>query len=129
MTSNSLPKSQTPTFLPLKSAGLVMFESFQETDSVPERWKIWAMFTRFEPASRACSTLGSQAMVNSGPSGADPTVCGAIVAAAGDPPDVETLGREVALLDRGEVAGELRLRVPLELEADCRCSAGTAGAR
>ncbi len=46
MTSCSLPKSQTPTFLPLKSAGEVMLLSFQETESVPERWKIWAMLTR-----------------------------------------------------------------------------------
>ena len=76
VTSYSLPKSQTPTFLPLKSAGLVMFVSFQETDCVPERWKIWAMSTRSEGCSRASRTFGTQEIVNSGPFAAEPTCCG-----------------------------------------------------
>ena len=55
-----------------------MLESFQETDRVPDFWKIWAMFTRSEAGlpTRAWRTLGSQAMVNSGPSVVDPTACG-----------------------------------------------------
>ena len=78
VTSNSLPKSQTPTFLPAKSAGPVMFESFHDTDSVPERWKIWAMLTRSDAGlpSRASRTLGTQLIVNSGPSAAEPAACG-----------------------------------------------------
>jgi len=36
--SNSLPKPQLPTFLPLRAAAVVMPLSFQETWSVPERW-------------------------------------------------------------------------------------------
>ena len=51
VTSNSLPKSHTPTFLLAKSLGEVMFDAFHDTDSVPERWKTWAMFTRSEGRS------------------------------------------------------------------------------
>ncbi len=53
--------------------------SFQATDRVPERWKIWAMSTRSEPDSRASRTLGTHEIVNSGPSGAEPTCCGTTV--------------------------------------------------
>ena len=53
VTSNSLPKSQTPTFLPAKSAGLGDVRVLPRTDSVPERWKIWAMSTRSEAVPRA----------------------------------------------------------------------------
>ena len=78
VTSNSLPKSQTPIFLPLKSAGLVTPVAFHDTDSVPERWKTWAMLTRSDAGepSRAWRTLGTQAMVNSGPFSAEPAACG-----------------------------------------------------
>ena len=39
-----------------------MFESFHDTDSVPERWKTWAMLTRSDAGvpSRASSTFGTQ---------------------------------------------------------------------
>ncbi len=47
-----------------------------DTDRVPERWKIWAMSTRSEPSSRACRTFGTHEIVNSGPSGCEPTACG-----------------------------------------------------
>ena len=78
ITSNSLPKSQTPTFLPAKSAGVVMLLSFQLTESVPDRWKICAMSTRSEgsAAARASSTFGTQLIVNSGPLAAEPACCG-----------------------------------------------------
>ncbi len=76
MTSCSFPKSQTPTFLPAKSSGPSMPESAHATDSVPERWKIWAMLMRSEPCSRASRTFGTQLIVNSGPSGAEPAACG-----------------------------------------------------
>ena len=78
VTSNSLPKSHTPTFLSAKSAGPVMPVSFHDTDRVPERWKIWAMLTRSDAGVplRASRTLGTQLIVNSGPSAAEPTCCG-----------------------------------------------------
>ena len=85
VTSNSLPKSQTPTFLPAKSAGLVMFESFHDTDFVPERWKICAMFTRSDGGvpSLASRTFGTHEIVNSGPSVAEPATCGMMSGPAG----------------------------------------------
>ena len=75
VTSYSLPKSQTPTFLPANCCGEVMLLSFQLTESVPDRWKICAMLTRSDwPVSTAWSAFGTHASVNSGPFGADPTV-------------------------------------------------------
>ena len=67
-----------------------MFESFHETDSVPERWKIWAMSTRSDAGvpSRASSTFGTQLIVNSGPSAAEPTACGMT---SGPPSSIVTL--------------------------------------
>jgi len=44
--SNSLPKPQLPTFLPLSAAGSVTVSGFFDTWRVPERWKICAMSTR-----------------------------------------------------------------------------------
>ena len=116
VTSNSLPKPQAPTFLPSSLQGSSSPVSFQVTDSVPERWKIWAMSTRSEPASRASRTLGTQEIVNSGPSGAEPTCCGTTVGPPSSIVDREPLGRVVALLVGREVAGELGLRRPLELQ-------------
>ena len=54
----------------------MMLLSLVDTESVPERWKIWAMLTRSDwPVSTASSAFaGSQARVNSGPLGAEPTV-------------------------------------------------------
>ena len=92
--------------------------SFQATDRVPERWKIWAMSTRSEPASRASRTFGTHEIVNSGPSGAEPTCCGTTVGPPSTNVDVQVLLVEVALLLGREVAGELGLRGPLELEPD-----------
>ncbi len=93
MTSNSLPKSQTPTFLPASLHGSSMSLSFQVTLRVPERWKIWAMSTRSEPDSRASRTLGTHEIVNSGPSGAEPTCWGTIVG----PPSRKSTSRFSAL--------------------------------
>ncbi len=75
-TSSSLPNGQAPIFLPAHWSTSVMPLSAQVTESVAERWKTWAICTRSEPDSRASSTFGTQAMVNSGPSAADPTCCG-----------------------------------------------------
>ena len=48
-----------------------------------ERWKTWAMSTRSDPASRASRTFGTQLIVNSGPSAAEPTCCGTTVGPPG----------------------------------------------
>ena len=99
-----------------------MFESFHDTDSVPERWKIWAMLTRSDAGlpSRASSTLGTQLIVNSGPSAAEPTCCGMTSGPPSTIVDVEPVGLVEALLVGREVAGELGLRRPLQLEPDRR---------
>ena len=89
VTSNSLPKSQSPTFLPAALQMSSSPESFQATDRVPERWKTWAMSTRSEPDSRASRTFGTHEMVNSGPSGAEPTCCGTTVG----PPSTNSTSR------------------------------------
>ena len=60
--SNSLPKPQLPTFLPLRSAAVVMALSLKETCSVPERWKTWPTSVMPAPCSRDCSALGTHAM-------------------------------------------------------------------
>ena len=62
-----------------------MLESFQDTDSVPERWKIWAMLTRSDGGvpTLASRTFGTHEIVNSGPSAADPATCGARSGLAG----------------------------------------------
>ena len=39
--------------------------SLNDTCSVPERWKIWAMLTMSAPASRVASAFGTQAMAKS----------------------------------------------------------------
>jgi hypothetical protein len=60
--SNSLPKPQLPTFLPLRSAAVLMFFSLKETWSVPDRWKTWPTSVIPAPCSRDCSALGTQAI-------------------------------------------------------------------
>jgi hypothetical protein len=60
--SHSLPKPHEPIFFPSKSATLSIPESAQDTWSVPERWKIWAMLVTFAPASIEPSTLGTHAI-------------------------------------------------------------------
>ena len=94
--------------------------SAQATDRVAERWKTCAMWTRSDPDSRASSTFGTQAIVNSGPSAAEPTCCGTIVTAAGEDLHRQVFVFVVALLIGGVVAGELGLVRPLQLESD-RC--------
>ena len=60
--SNSLPKPQLPTFLPFRSAAVVMFLSLNETCSVPERWKTCPTSVISAPCSRDCSAFGTQAI-------------------------------------------------------------------
>ena len=121
VTSNSLPKSQTPTFLPASLQVSSMPLSFQVTDRVPERWKIWAMSTRSEPRlpgledlrhprDRELGAVGRRADLlrddRRARRRANVTSRFSVV--------------EVALLLGCEVAGELGLRGPLELEPDVR---------
>ena len=60
--SNSLPKPQLPTFLPLRSAAVVMSLSLNETWSVPDFWKICATSVISAPCSRDASALGTHAI-------------------------------------------------------------------
>ncbi len=78
-TSSSLPNGHAPMRLPSQSDTSVMPASAHATERVADRWKTCARWTRSDPASRAWSTFGTQAMVNSGPSGCEPTSCGTMV--------------------------------------------------
>ena len=103
------------SFLPAKSAGVVMPLSLNDTCSVPERWKIWAMSAMLAPASRLASALGTQAMAKS----ASPLASCCLrhdVDAALEDLDVEALVLVEALVDGREVAGELGLHEPLQLQ-------------
>ena len=73
--SNSLPKPQLPTFLPLSAAGSATVSGFFDTWRVPERWKICAMSVMPAPCSRDCRAFGTQAMAKSALPWAR-TVCG-----------------------------------------------------
>ena len=88
-----------------------------DTCSVPERWKIWAMLTMLAPASRVASALGTQAMAKS-TSPLASCSCGTMSTPALDQRHVEALVLVVALVLRREVAGELRLGQPLQLQLD-----------
>ena len=101
----------------------VMFLSLNETWRVGERWNTWPMTTPSAPDSRGASIRGTQLMPNSAWPPAT-TVAGTISTAPGQDRDVEALVAVVALVHRREVAGELGLREPLELEPDRLESAG-----
>ena len=126
--SYSLPKPQLPMFLPAKSAGVVIPLSAKLTCRVPERWKIWAMLTMSAPASRLASALGTHARAKS-TSPLASCVCGTI----STPPSTMVTSRHMLLVEalvlRGEVAGELGLREPLQLEADLVDGFGTVAGR
>ena len=100
-----------------------MFLSLNDTCSVPERWKIWAMSVMSAPCSRDASALGTQAMAKSALPWASDGLRHDVDAA------LEDLRRRgpvlvVALVERGEVAGELGLGEPLQLQLDRRQRAG-----
>ena len=117
--SHSLPKPHEPIFLPSKSATESMPESAHDTWRVPERWKICAMSVRLAPGLDR-----SEHLRHPGDRVVDVAVGERVlrhdVAAGGDDLDLQALLLEEALLLRGEVAGELALRQPLELELDRR---------
>ena len=94
--------------------------SFQDTDRVPERWKTWAMSTRSEPRLPGLEDLRDPGDRELGAVGRRADLLRDDGRAAVDELDRQVLGLEVALLVGREVAGELRLRRPLELQADLR---------
>ena len=89
--------------------------SANDTCRVPERWKIWAMFTISAPCSRVCSAFGHPGDGEVGlPVGEDllrHDVDGAL-----EDLDVEAVVVVEPLVDGGEVATELRLGDPLQLQ-------------
>ena len=119
--SHSLPKPHEPMRLPSKSAGDVMPSPLYDTWSVPDLWYTCAMSVSSAPvASRVPSTFGTHA-IGEVDVARDEGVLRHDVAAGGDDLDVvEALFLEVALLLRDVVAGELRLRQPLQLQLDRR---------
>ena len=96
-----------------------MFAALNDAIRVPERWKIWAIETRSVPPSRDWSMFGSQAV----PMSAPPVATTWTLLMFG-PPSSSVTSRPsvlvVALVERGVVAGELRLGDPLQLELDRR---------
>ena len=111
--------------MPAMLAGVVMLAALKPAIRVPERWKIWAIETRSVPPSRDWSMFGSQAV----PMSAPPVATTWTLLMFGPPSSrlhVEPEVLVVALVERGVVAGELRLGDPLELELDRRQPASEA---
>ena len=111
----SLPKNQTPSVLPLKSASVVMPVSFGQIIIRPDFLNGWAMLTSGTPFSRAAAAPPIQSTMTSAPPPAI-TCSGAMFGPPGRIVDVEVLLGVEALGLGDEVAGELRLRHPLELQ-------------
>src|SRR5574340_796677 len=63
----SLPENQTPSVLPLKSAGDLMPLSLRQLSIMPERWNTCAMLTIGTPFSRVASAEGIQSTTTSAP--------------------------------------------------------------
>src|ERR1700694_1182502 len=63
----SLPKNQTPSVLPLKSADDLMPLSLRQVSCMPERWKTCAMLTIGTPFSREDRADGIQSTITSAP--------------------------------------------------------------
>ena len=82
-----------------------------------ERWKTWPMTWTSAPLSRDASIVGTQRMPNSALPPAT-TVAGTMSTRARQDRDVEALLGVEALVQRGEVARELGLGEPLQLEPD-----------
>ena len=119
--SHSLPKPHEPMRLPSKSATLSTPSPAHDTCSVPDFWNTCAMSVSSTPDGLE----GAEHLRNPGDGEVDVArdegVLRHDVAARGDDLDrVEALLLEVALVERHVVAGELRLRQPLELQLDGR---------
>src|ERR1700690_551972 len=63
----SVPENQTPSVLPLKSAGDLIPLSLRQLNSIPERWNTCAMLTSGPPFSRAARADGIQSTTTSAP--------------------------------------------------------------
>src|ERR1700722_10413041 len=63
----SLPPNQTPSVLPLKSAGFLMPVSLRQVSSRPDFLKVCEMFTSGTPFSRDASADGIQSTTTSAP--------------------------------------------------------------
>src|SRR5580704_15671417 len=63
----SLPANQTPSVLPLRSAGFVMPVSARQVSSRPDFLKGCEILTRPTPFSRAARAPGIQSMITSAP--------------------------------------------------------------
>jgi hypothetical protein len=81
--SYSLPKPQSPTTLPLRSAGEVMPLSLNEICRVPDFWNTWPTSVMFAPCSRDCSALGTHAIAKSAEPPSSTVVCGTVSVPAG----------------------------------------------
>ena len=124
MTSNSLPKPQTPTFLPASLQDRRCSVSFQDTRQ-RARSAGRSGRCRRGPSrpSRASRTFGHPADRELGAVGLPSRpACGTTSGPPATHRDRQVLGRVVALLVGREVAGELGLRRPLELEPDRRAA-------
>ena len=113
----SLPPYQTPMVLPLKSAGFLMPVSARQVSSSPERLKVCEMLTSGTPFSREASADGIQSTVDVGAAAGDHLRRGDIRAARLDR-DVKAGVLVEAFVLGDEVAGELGLRDPFELNGD-----------
>ena len=90
-----------------------------DTCRVPDFWKTCAMSVSSTPvASRVPSTFGTQAIGEVDVARHEGVLRNDVAARGDDLDVVEALLLEVALVERHVVAGELRLRQPLQLELD-----------
>ena len=94
-----------------------MFLSLNEICVVPLRSKIWATFVILAPFSDRAQHLGHPGDRVVDVAGGEDVLRHDVRAAAHDL-DVEALVLVVAFVDRRVVAGELRLRDPLQLQLD-----------
>ena len=117
----SLPKNQTPSVLPLKSASVLMPVSLGQIIIRPDFLNGWAMLTSGTPFSRAASAPPIQSTMTSAPPPAI-TCSGATFGPPGMMVDVEVLLGVEALGLGDVVAGELRLRHPFELQRTVSCA-------
>ena len=82
---------------------------------MPERWKIWAMFVMSAPCSRVCSAFGHPGDGEVGLPVRQHLLRHDVDAALQDL-DVQAVLVVEPLVDRRQVAGELRLDEPLQLQ-------------
>ena len=67
MNGYSLPKNQTPSVRPFRSAGVLIPVSARQVSIMPERLNGWAILTSATPFSRAASAAGIHSTTTSAP--------------------------------------------------------------